>query len=212
MKAFFEEYGLSIIIAVAILLLVCMSTPVGKAISTSLINAKDGLVSVEGDAKTKADEALDDFMGGGVTPDSTDETEIKNKITSDDNKAIGKTATASSTITPTAYQAWEAIDGNLGSMWGSATSGTNEWIAIDLGSVQKVKSVCIVWEGAYSKKYRIEASDDGENYTTLRTVEATKAETVELGLPAGTKCRYIRMYSEEAGTGWEMKIFEIGIF
>ena len=59
MKAFFEEYGLAIIIAIVILLLVVMASPVGTEIKNALTTAVQGLTSTTGKAQTSAGSAID---------------------------------------------------------------------------------------------------------------------------------------------------------
>lgn len=58
MKAFFEEYGLAIIIAIVILLLVVMASPIGGAIKTALNTAVTNLSSTTGSAQTEAGKAI----------------------------------------------------------------------------------------------------------------------------------------------------------
>lgn len=54
MKAFFEEYGLAIIIAIVILLLVIMASPVGKAIAGALDTAVESLGNTSSQAQSAA--------------------------------------------------------------------------------------------------------------------------------------------------------------
>ena len=58
MKAFFEEYGLAIIIAIVILLLVVMASPVGTAIKTALDGAVTNLSSTTTGAQNEAGKAI----------------------------------------------------------------------------------------------------------------------------------------------------------
>ncbi len=59
MKAFFEEYGLAIIIAIVILLLVVMASPVGTKIKEALETAVTGLTNTTNKAQTSAGSAID---------------------------------------------------------------------------------------------------------------------------------------------------------
>lgn len=58
MKAFFEEYGLAIIIAIVILLLVVMASPIGGAIKTALNTAVTKLGDTTGNAQDAAGNAI----------------------------------------------------------------------------------------------------------------------------------------------------------
>lgn len=59
MKAFFEEYGLAIIIAIVILLLVVMASPVGTKIKEALEQAVSGLTQTTSKAQNSAGTAID---------------------------------------------------------------------------------------------------------------------------------------------------------
>ena len=64
MKAFFEEYGLAIIIAIVILLLVVMASPVGTAIKEALETAVGNLTTTTGKAQSAAGDAIDGISWG----------------------------------------------------------------------------------------------------------------------------------------------------
>ena len=63
MKAFFEEYGLSMLAAIAILVLIVIISPLGSVISTSLGGSTNNLKAVGDDAKAEAENALADING-----------------------------------------------------------------------------------------------------------------------------------------------------
>ncbi|MGW3025355.1 discoidin domain-containing protein [Streptomyces sp. NPDC001221] len=81
--------------------------------------------------------------------------------------ALHKTATASTEESdgPASY----ATDGDAGTRWSSQYED-NQWIQVDLGSAQKFDRVAIVWETAYPKTYVIQVSDDGEQWTDVKSV------------------------------------------
>ncbi|NEB07020.1 discoidin domain-containing protein, partial [Streptomyces sp. SID13726] len=83
------------------------------------------------------------------------------------NAALGKAATASSA--EGAYAAGLAVDGKADTRWSSDFSDA-QWLQVDLGAIEPVCGIEIDWEGAYGKGFRIEASDDGSTWRTLRTV------------------------------------------
>ncbi len=55
-------------------------------------------------------------------------------------------------------------DGNSGSRWSSAYSD-NEWVYVDLGAEQTIKTVTLNWEVAYARAYKIQVSNDALHWT-----------------------------------------------
>ena len=73
----------------------------------------------------------------------------------DRNLALNKPATSSGI--EGALVAGRAVDGNLGSRWGSAWSD-DQWLQVDLGNVYSVTRVVLKWESVYGKEYKIQTS------------------------------------------------------
>ncbi|MFJ6797093.1 discoidin domain-containing protein [Streptomyces sp. NPDC091268] len=123
----------------------------------------------------------------------------------------GKAVTASSQEhygTP----ATDAVDGDNGSRWSSASSDA-QWLQVDLGAAAELGKVVLRWEAAYAKAYRIELSTDGTTWTTAysTTTGAGGIETVNI---TGT-ARYVRMQGVTRATGygyslWEFQVFSAG--
>ncbi len=107
-----------------------------------------------------------------------------------------------------------AIDGNTGTRWESASTDSENLI-IDLGAVKTFNTVSIMWEGAYSKSFTIEVSTDGENYT-----EAAKVTDQTLaGFPyvqdiqfEAKTARYIKFSVVKRGTGYGNSFWEFGVY
>ncbi len=80
----------------------------------------------------------------------------------------GKTATASSQDNE-----WNppsnAVDGDPGTRWSSGYED-NQYIQVDLGSVTKFDRVAITWERAYALTYKIQVSDDGNEWRDVESV------------------------------------------
>lgn len=119
-------------------------------------------------------------------------------ITDDDlgspNLALGKPTTAKSTSgsnTPA-----KAVDGNGTTYWqsGPVSSKTIMWIYVDLQSVYNVGRVVIKWRGSnYAKKYQIETSLDGSNYSTAYTDNAGNGGTDDFTFPT-VSARYVEIW------------------
>ena len=109
-----------------------------------------------------------------------------------------------------------AIDGNAGSRWESATTD-NEWISFDLGAQYTVKAVVFVWEDASGKIYKVQGSNDAAFGGTPAdlysyTAGACGAKTDSLVVTAGGAYRYVRMLGITRCTGYGYSIFEARIY
>jgi hypothetical protein len=118
-------------------------------------------------------------------------------LSSTDNIALGKPAISSTS--ESAYVAANAFDGDLSTRWGSSYADSN-WIAVDLGGTYHVSEVTLHWEAAYGQDYQIQISDDGDRWTTLRTVTNGNGG-VDSHSVNGTG-RYVRMNGQTRGTRW----------
>ncbi|GAA2217090.1 hypothetical protein GCM10010413_00030 [Promicromonospora sukumoe] len=126
------------------------------------------------------------------------------------NIARGKTATASS------FDPWNgdwtpgrAVDGDASTRWASEW-GPTAWYQVDLGSVQSFDHVQLVWETAYGKSYQVQTSNDGNSWTTVRTVTGGNGGVDSLDV-AGTG-RYVRLNLTERGTEWGYSLYEVGVY
>jgi hypothetical protein len=91
----------------------------------------------------------------------------------------------------------KAIDGDRESRWSSAHQD-KAWFALDLGAMTRIDSVWLYWEHAYAEKYKLQVSNDGENWTTIVTVSDSDGDVDVLdGLAATTQ--YVRLECIERG-------------
>jgi beta-galactosidase len=118
-----------------------------------------------------------------------------------------------------------AVDGNLGTRWGSATAGAPptppvagvdpSWLQVDLGSVQAFNTVIINWENAYATQYQIQyTSADPSTNPTWNTAIINNAGvggTETLNFPT-VQGRYIRMYGKQRATQYGYSIFEFQVY
>ena len=89
------------------------------------------------------------------------------------DKAEGKPATASSAESDV-WSARHAVDGSNLSRWSSGFSD-NEWISVDLGSVQAISRVILNWESAYARAYKLQVSNDSKNWKDIYSTTAGDA-------------------------------------
>ena len=108
--------------------------------------------------------------------------------------------------------AGNVIDSDIGSRWESNWSDPQN-LTIDLGSSKKIKEVDIVWEGASAAKYEIQVSNDGNNFTTVATVESNNGgrwdKTVLREQATG---RYIRINGIARTTQYGYSIEDMAVY
>ena len=104
-----------------------------------------------------------------------------------------------------------AIDGNLGTRWESASEDP-QWISIDLGATYDITQVILNWEGAFGSAYEIQISDDMSftAYTTVYT--ETTGDGGEDNLMVAGAGRYVRMYGTVRGTVYGYSLYEFEVY
>ena len=132
-----------------------------------------------------------------------------NEIQPATNIAIGKTATVSSSQNAGLVGDY-AIDGSNTSRWASNASD-NENITINLGSVQKITRIEILWEAACGKEYMIQFSFDGITWKDVITETNGKPGEVIYN-NINQSARYVRMQGQSRNTDYGYSIFEFRIF
>ncbi|BDZ41352.1 hypothetical protein GCM10025865_06510 [Paraoerskovia sediminicola] len=127
---------------------------------------------------------------------------------SDENSALGGATTASSFENEDYYPSANAVDGNNETRWSSAASD-DEWLQVDLGSVQEICGVDILWEGAYGKAYTIEVSEDGSSWDVAGTV--VDGDGGQDAVDASGAGRFVRLAGSERGTGYGYSVYELAV-
>ncbi|MGW3511713.1 discoidin domain-containing protein [Streptomyces sp. NPDC000994] len=123
------------------------------------------------------------------------------------NAALGKPASASSTENA-GTPASAAFDGDPGTRWSSAFSDP-QWVQVDLGSVQNLCKVDLTWETAYAKEFQIQASANGQSWTTLRSVTGATGGTASYDVSGSG--RYLRVYGTARSTGYGYSLWEVAV-
>ncbi|HET6855718.1 MAG TPA: discoidin domain-containing protein [Streptomyces sp.] len=120
-----------------------------------------------------------------------------------------KPATASSSEGG-ALAASAAVDGNLtGTRWASEWHDP-QWIQVDLGRVTGLSRVVLTWEAAYGKAYEIQASDNGTDWKTLKTVADGDGGTDELAVSGSG--RHVRMNGTARAGGYGYSLWEFQVY
>ncbi|MEU9438668.1 discoidin domain-containing protein [Streptomyces sp. NPDC048252] len=123
------------------------------------------------------------------------------------NSAQGKTASASSTENA-GTPASAAFDGNDSTRWSSQASDP-QWLSVDLGSSQDICGIDLNWEAAYGKDFQIQASADGQNWNTLKTVTGATGGRASYDV-SGTG-RYVRVLGTARGTAYGYSLWEFAV-
>ncbi|MET9410254.1 discoidin domain-containing protein [Streptomyces sp. NPDC002935] len=138
------------------------------------------------------------FGDGGTTPPATCDAA---------NAAQGKTATASSTENA-GTPASAAFDGNTGTRWSSAASDP-QWVQVDLGAARDLCRIDLNWEAAYGRAFQIQASADGQSWTTLKTVTDGTGGTASYDVSG--QGRYVRINGTTRGTVYGYSLWEVAV-
>lgn len=109
--------------------------------------------------------------------------------------SLGKPAYASSTEHGDASM---VTDGNPDTRWASIAKKDNEWIYVDLGSVQPVGGIRLNWEASYGKAYKIQVSNDAKNWQEIYKTDEGTGGIDEITFPE-VNARYVRLFGIERG-------------
>ncbi|WP_185030223.1 discoidin domain-containing protein [Streptomyces candidus] len=120
----------------------------------------------------------------------------------------GRPATASTQ--EGGFTASAAVDGDLtGTRWASEWRDP-QWIQVDLGRQANLSRAVLTWEAAYGKAYTIQASDNGTDWRTLKTVTQGDGGTDDLALSGSG--RYVRMLGTERAGGYGYSLWEFQVY
>jgi len=103
-----------------------------------------------------------------------------------------------------------AIDHDDNTRWGSGFSD-DQFLMLDYGKSVSITRVRISWERAHAKQYLLQVSDDGTNWTTIKTVNDSQGGIEDWTGLAGTG-RYLRMQGVTRDGQYGYSIFEIQAF
>ena len=131
------------------------------------------------------------------------------------NLALGKMAVASSEKNDTpasgiVYRTADmAVDGSGVTRWASEQTD-NEWIYVDLGDTYALSSVVLNWETAYAKAYKLQVSNDAENWTDIYATSDGKGGTETISVQGAG--RYVRMLGVQRATTWGYSLYEFEVY
>lgn len=119
------------------------------------------------------------------------------------------TVSASSVQPGTNLVAANAVDGNVATRWSSAWSDPQS-LTVDLGASKTINRVVLRWEGAYSKDFDLQISNDNSTFTTFRSVRSKSSSAVD-DLSVTATGRYVRLYSLARATAYGVSLYEFEV-
>ncbi|MBN2535065.1 MAG: discoidin domain-containing protein [Spirochaetales bacterium] len=102
-----------------------------------------------------------------------------------------------------------AVDGNSTTRWSSEFSEP-QYLVIDLEEVTNFGRVTIEWESQYAREYKIQVSNDNENWTTLVHVTNGNGHLDVFFFPV--TARYVRMYGIKRRGKYGFSLYEMAIY
>ena len=121
--------------------------------------------------------------------------------------ALNKRAFASSVNGE--HVAERAFDNNIKTRW-QAGGGDGEWLAVDLGSPQRIGRVHLNWETAGANAYRIEVSDDGQNWREVYATDKSEGGEEDVTF-APVTARYVRMFGVQRSTEFGFSLYDFEV-
>ena len=103
------------------------------------------------------------------------------------------------------------VDGSKSSRWESSWENKEEWIYVDLGKETDITGVKLYWEGAYAKDYKIQVSNDEDNWGDVYTKSDGSGGNEDIDI--NTKARYVRVYmTKKALEAYGYSLFEFEVY
>ena len=137
---------------------------------------------------------------------------VKATLFTDMNLAYQKPAYATSQIGD-GSGAEKAVDGDAtGSRWESAWENAEEDLWVDLENNYLINKVVIFWENARAKKYELQTSLDGKEWTTVKTLTNAKVGGETIGL-SPVEARYVKMHGlQKEMEAYGYSIYELEVY
>lgn len=154
--------------------------------------------------------SVTEYDGGDINWRSVSlyEFEVVGTVTNTDSENINlaKSAkvSASGSEDPSIFGPNKAIDGivnrrettnNKQSRWSSDLGISPKYLALDFGEAKKFQTLVIEWERKNANDYSIETSNDGENWTEVKSYKNSPVDyTQKIILDKAVSARYVRLY------------------
>ncbi|SFW60350.1 beta-1,3-glucanase family protein [Luteibacter sp. UNCMF366Tsu5.1] len=109
--------------------------------------------------------------------------------------------------------AWQAVDGNEGTRWGSKIGDDNAFITVDLGASRTFNRVVLKWENAHASEYKIQYSDDpNTGFKDAYHAETSNGGTEDFTFDHPVTGRYVRMQGIKRATDYGYSLYEFEVY
>lgn len=103
-----------------------------------------------------------------------------------------------------------AFDENESTRWSSGYSD-DEWIYVDLLQQYPINRVVLKWEDAYATGYKIQVSNDAQNWQDVYTTNNGTGGTETIYFPE-ENARYVRMLGTKRAINWGFSLYEFEVY
>ena len=116
-------------------------------------------------------------------------------------KPYARTPSVSASSSMPGHEPGRVLDGESKTGWTSAESDREPWLAVDFLEKREYGGLTILWEGPKAaSRYRVEASDDGREWSTVKSVARSNGGRDSLYLPE-SESRFLRLRMDGGGRG-----------
>jgi hypothetical protein len=136
-----------------------------------------------------------------------------NTTSASGNLALNKPVVVSTVQTNTSLSGDKAVDGNLGTRWGSEFSSAPQWLYVDLQKNCQVTKIVLAWETASAKDYRVEVSTDAAHWVEIAQKSGmAPGPRTDILSNLSTSGRYVRVYATaRTNPEWGYSLFELQV-
>ena len=141
----------------------------------------------------------------------TGEKQIQIKNQDIENIALNKQVSAGTQ--GSGNEAYKAVDGDSSTRYGSAQHPGANWFQVDLGGEYEIHTVAIDFESARAIDFKIQISDDGEKWTTVKDVTDNKTLNWRYTLSNPMKAHYVKIdVSKTSNAEWGFSMYEFQVY
>lgn len=114
-------------------------------------------------------------------------------------KPYARTPSVTASSSVPGHEPGRALDGNLKTAWLSAEAAPGAWLVVDFLEKREYGGLTVVWDRpSFASGYRVETSDDGRDWTTVKTVARGNGGRDYLYLPE-SESRFVRLRMDVSG-------------
>ena len=129
------------------------------------------------------------------------------------NLAREKATLSSLVENPQGTAAWQAVDGDETTRWGSKIGDDAAFITVDLGSSRTFNRVVLKWENAHASEYKIQYSDSPDTgFQDAYHTDTSTGGTEDFTFDHPVKGRYVRMQGIKRATDYGYSLYEFEVY